>query len=234
MKNKIFLLIGLTTIFNVSCQHKKQDSNHSKSEVIKEETKAVSDKKVFENLDVLLSPFEDMTEFALESNEDGVKKSLSKIEKAFDNTTFERNLSPENYKILNSKFEQLKELIAQKKYNEVALASTQIFEFNVSNFLDGYKIENQINIEHLDYMGFKILALLNQEKIDWANIELTISNVQKKWTALSPNVADRNLKDSFNYLFKALQLSTQNKDISMIKILADMDLSLVDVLENNI
>jgi len=57
---------------------------------------------------------------------------------------------------------------------------------------------------------------------------------KKNWTALSPNVADRNLKDSFNYLFKGLQLSAQNKDISMIKTLAYMDLSLVDVLENNI
>ncbi len=234
MKKATIFTIGMAMFFIISCQQKKSDSNQSSTETVKSEIKVEPNKKVFENIDVILSPFEDMTEFALENNEKGVKKSLSKIKKAFDNKIFESNLSLENYNILKSKFEHLNELIAQKKYNEVALASTEIFEFNVSNFLDGNKIENQISIEHLDYMGFKILALLNQDKIDWANIELTISKVQKKWIALSPNVADRNLKESFNYLFKGLQLSAKNKDVSMLKILAEMDLSLVDVLENNI
>lgn len=227
MKKATIFTIGMTMFFVISCQQKKSDSNQSKTKTVKSEIKVEPNKKVFENLDDILSPFEDMTEFALENNEEGVIK-------AFNNKAFERNISHENHKILNSKFEQLKELIAQKKYNEVALASILIFEFNVSNFLNGNKIGNQINIEHLDYLGFKIFALLNQEKIDWANIELTISNVQKKWTAISPNVADINLKDSFNYLFSGLQLSAQNKDSSMIKMLANMDLNLVDVLDNNI
>lgn len=230
----MIFLIGLTIISNISCQQKQPDSNHSNSEIIKKETNAVPYKKVFENLDVILSPFEDMTEFALENNEEGVQKSLSKINKVFENGAFARNLSLENYKILNSKFVQLKELIAQKKYNKIALASTEIFEFNASNFLDGNKIENQIHVENLDYMGFKILALLNQEKIDWTKIELTITNVQKMWTALSPNIADKNLKNSFNYLFKGLHLSAKNKDVNMSKILSEMNLSLVDVLENNL
>jgi hypothetical protein len=231
MKKATIFTIVMAMFFMISCQQKKSNSNQSKTET---EIKVESNKKVLENLDVILSPFEDMTEFALENNEKGIEKSLDKIRKGIDNKIFESNLSPENYKILNSKLEKLKELFVQKKYNEVALASTEIFEFNVSNFVDGNKIENQIHIEHLDYMGFKILALLNQDKIDWENIELTISNAQKKWIALSPKVTDSNLKESFDYLFESLQLSAKNEDTNMIKILAKMDLSLVDVLENSI
>jgi hypothetical protein len=234
MKKATILTLGMAIFFIISCQQKKSDFSQSKNETVKSEVKAEPNKKVFENLDVILSPFEDMTEFALENNEKGIEKSLDKIKKGIDNKIFESNLSPENYKILNSKLEKLKELFVQKKYNEVALASTEIFEFNVSNFVDGNKIENQIHIEHLDYMGFKILALLNQDKIDWENIELTISNVQKKWIALSPKVTDSNLKESFDYLFESLQLSAKNEDTNMIKILAKMDLTLVDVLENSI
>ncbi len=47
------------------------------------------------------------------------------------------------------------------------------------------------------------------------------------------NVTDNNLKDSFNFLFKGFYLSTKNHDIKMAEILANMDLSLVDVLENS-
>ena len=82
-------------------------------------------------------------------------------------------------------------------------------------------------------MGFKILALLNQKKIDWKNIEQTISNVEKEWIALNPSVKDGNLKDSFELLFNGLHLSAENKDVKMGRILASMDLSLVDVLENS-
>ena len=188
---------------------------------------------MFENLDQILSPFEDMTEYALDKNDEGITKSLGKVEAAMNEGAFVKNLSPDSIKSLTTQIEKLKEFIKQKNYEQVALLSTDIFEYNTSNFLDTKKIENQIRIEHLDYMGFKILALLNQEKIDWKKIQETIAGVKKEWLALSPEIKDKNLKDSFEYLFEGLNTSAQNKDIKMGEILASMDLSLVDVLENS-
>ena len=169
---------------------------------------------------------------ALEKDAEGISNSVNKVEKATVEGIFSKNLNSESVKLLDAKIEQLKGFIKQKNYRQVALAAIAIFEFNISNFIDTKKIEDQINIEHLDYMGFKVLALLNQEKIDWKNIQQTISTVQKQWDVLSPKVKDSNLKGSFDYLFKGLFLSTEHKDAKMGEILASMDLNLVDVLEN--
>ncbi len=234
MQNTTILLIGMVTIFLTSCQQNKSDSSQSNSEVIKSETKTEPNKLVFDNLDIILSPFEDMTEFALERNENGIQKSLTKVEAAISKGIFEKNLTTESIKLLNPKIKKLKKLISQNDYSQIALESTEIFEFNISNFVDGNKIENQIQIEHLDYMGFKILALLNQDEIDWENIKQTIDNTQRIWLTLSPKVNDSNLKDTFNYLFEGLVLGAENKDIKICRIFANMDLTLVDVLENSI
>ena len=233
MKHLIILKLGIGIIFLQACQLAEPKTIKSNVEVVKIEVKEDPNKIVFQNLDQILSPFEDMTEFALDKNDGGVSESLTKVEDAIAGNIFTKNLTPESIKLLTSKIEKLKEYIKQKNNGQIALAASEIFEYNISNFIDTKKIENQIQIEHLDYMGFKILALLNQAKIDWKNIEQTIASVQKEWLILSPNVKDSNLKDSFEYLFEGLHLSAENKDIKMGKILAEMDLSLVDVLENS-
>jgi len=234
MKNFKILLIGIIMIFTVSCQQQKGDPNQSKSNVVKNDTKVKSDKIVFSNLDMILSPFEDMTEFALDKNENGILKSLNKVEDAIAKGVFEKNMTPEGSKSLIPKIEKLKGLISQNNYSQIAIVSTEIFQFNINNFSDGNLIETQIRIEHLDYMGFKILALLDQDKIDWKNIQQIIDDSQKVWLTLSPMVKDSNLKDTFDYLFEGLSLSADQKDTKICNILANMDLALVDVLENAI
>ena len=233
MKQLTLIMLGIGVFFFQSCQPTEPKPTQSNVEVVKLEVTEESNKIVFENLDQVLSPFEDMTEFALDKNDGGVSESLTKVEDAIAGNIFTKNLTPESMKLLTEKIEKLKELINQKNYGQIALVSTDIFEYNVSNFMDAKKVENQIQIEHLDYMGFKILALLHQDKIDWKNIEHTISSVQKQWMILSPNVKDNNLKDSFEYLFEGLHLSVEHKDFKMGETLASMNLSLVDVLENS-
>lgn len=232
-KTSIFALV-MAMILTTACQQKKLKPTQSNPEVIKTEVKAAPNKVIFNHLDIILSPFEDMTEFALNNNEKGILESMAKVENANKNSIFEKNLSVGSVNLLNSKIENLQELIKQKNYNQIALASTEIFEFNVINFVDGKKIEKQIQIEQLDYMGFKILALLNQDKINWTALEQTISDTQKIWFTLNPKVNDHNLIDTFNYLFKGLHFSAEKKDVKMCEIQANMTLSLVDVLEKSI
>jgi hypothetical protein len=226
-------MLGTVTLFSQACQQKTEETKQTTVEVAKAEAKEDPNQIVSENLDQILSPFEDMTQYALDKNNEGVAKSLSKVDAAINEGAFAKNLNPESMKSLSSQIEKLKEFAKLKNFEQVAIASTDIFEYNTSNFVDTKKIENQIRIEHLDYMGFKVLALLNQEKIDWKNIEQTIEGVKKEWLALSPEIKDNNLKDSFEYLFEGLETGAKNKDRKMGEILASMDLSLVDVLENS-
>ena len=234
MKKVTISVFALVTLAFQACHQEKTESNEITKKIEEKAEVAVdSNKVIFENLDHVLSPFEDMTEFALEKDDAGIMKSLTKVEDANKEQLFSKHLTKESIAVLNDKLDELQGLIKQKDYERIALASTEIFEFNASNFMDSKKIETQIQIEHLDYMGFKVLALLNQKKIDWQNIEQTISKVEKEWLALSPSVIDSNLKDSFELLFSGLHLCAQNKDTKMGEILAAMDLSLVDVLENS-
>jgi len=198
------------------------------------QTNVKSNSNPYNELDKILSPFEDMTEYALDNNYEGVIKSINKVEALQKQSIFKENILSGSIETLNPKIKKLNEAAKQKNYKQVALIATDIFEFNISNFKDRYKIKNQIQIEHMDYMGFETLALLNQDNIDWEKLESTIIDVKKNWKVLSLKVKDRNLKDSFGFLFQGLLLSTKNKDIKMTKILASMDLSLVDVLEKSI
>ncbi|MCF6182432.1 hypothetical protein [Lutibacter sp.] len=198
------------------------------------QTSIKSNSNPYNELDKILSPFEDMTEYALDNNYEGVLKSLNKVEVLQKQLIFEKNNLSGSMEMLNPKIKQLNDAVKQKKYKQIALIATAIFEFNITNFKDGYKIKNQLQIEHMDYMGFETLALLNQDKIDWKKLASTILKVKNKWKILSIKVNDPNLKASFSFLFQGLLLSTKNKDIKMTKILASMDLSLVDVLEKSI
>ncbi|MCB9363420.1 MAG: hypothetical protein H6587_02520 [Flavobacteriales bacterium] len=231
----IIAIIGLT-----ACSQKTENNNKLEEAIISNSQKEIENvkeeyllsAKIFKQLDLTLSPFEDMTEYALNKNDEGIKKSLNQVLKAKENKIFEANITPESIDLLYQKLNQLEEYVLVNNHQQVALLSAEIFEFNTSNFIDADKIENQIKIEHLDYLGFQTLALLNQDQINWKQLENTITDVEKVWSSLSKDVDDHNLKDSFEYLFAGLHLSVKNKDDKMAKILASMDLSLVDVLEN--
>ncbi|MDX1828374.1 MAG: hypothetical protein R3342_02390 [Lutibacter sp.] len=198
------------------------------------QTSVKSNSNPYNELDKILSPFEDMTEYALDDNYNGVLKSLNKVEELKKQLIFKKYILSGRLEMLNPKIKKLNEAVKQKNYKQIALVATDIFEFNVTNYINSYKIKNQIQIEHMDYLGFETLALLQQDKIDWEKLKSTILDVKKKWKGLSVNVKDSNLKASFNSLFQGLLLSTKNKDIKMLEILASMDLSLVDVLEKSI
>jgi len=166
-------------------------------------------------LDKLLSPFEDITESALDNNLDGVKKGFKKIKNSKNRVKLEKYIN-------------------QKNYTQIALLSSQIFEDEITNFKYKDIIKNQIEIEHLDYMGFRLLAILKKEKIDYKNMNKVLLNAKKNWNSIKNNIKDKNRVDAFNLLFDGLEVSIKKQNKDMIKILASMDLALVDVIENNL
>jgi hypothetical protein len=242
MKAIKFLLIGGAVVLTASCQQTNKKSNEEKAASIttaetmkvdtKVDVKTEPNKAALGKLDEVLSPFEDMTEFALEKNKSSVLAAMNNIEKA--NGNFEKNLTPDGFRLLKGKIEQLKGFVAQNDFNKVALASSELFKLNIDNFSDAKSVEGQIQIEHLDHMGYKVLALLHQDKVDWKEIKSTINDTEKTWKALSPKVKDGNLKDTFNYLFKGLNTSADTNDAKFCDIMGNMDLTLVDVLEKSI
>jgi len=237
MKTKINKTLIITAvIFSLgACNSKSkvEKQTQPKQETVVEKPTSVKE-SVLTKLDKVLSPFEDMTEFALNKNEKGVKKSLDKVLKYQKESVFKEHLKPESMDLEYEKINTLQTLFEARNYQQIALASTDLFEYNISNLTDADKIPNQIKIEHLDYLGFELLALLDQDKVDWVKMEDVTVNAESVWKELNPNISDNNLVDAFNFLFEGLHLSIQNNDKKMTNILASMDLSLVDVLENSL
>ena len=87
----------------ISCQQKQSDTTELKVRVIEKEIKTEPNKVVFDNLDLILSPFEDMTEFALEKNEIQIQKSMAKIDRINAEGVFEKNIAPQNVLLLRLK-----------------------------------------------------------------------------------------------------------------------------------
>ncbi len=116
-------------------------------------------------------------------------------------------------------------------YAKSALVSTEIFKYNIDHFKSKESVKEQINIENLDYMGFEIIALTNQNDIDYAKINQILLQSKKSWRVFSTQVKDKNMVDAFALLFSGLDTSIKQKNNPIIKTFSNLDLALVDVLE---
>lgn len=193
--------------------------------------KSMNQKETLAVLDKVLSPFEDMTEYALDENLEGMKKGYKNIENIQDNSLFKQTISSSKLKQLSADIETLENYIDNEQYSNVALLSSQMFNDCITSFKYSVKIKEQLLIEHLDYMGFRILALLSGKNPDFTQIFQVISNAKNDWSAIKDKIQDENKANAFILLFQGLEHSIQTKDVKMLSILAQMDLALVDIVE---
>jgi len=185
-------------------------------------------------LDKILSPFEDMTEYALANDFSGMKNGYKNIENIEDNALLKQTIPSAKLKILSQNIKKLKTYIDNAAYSNAALLSSNMFNDSVTNFKYKNSIQDQLHIEHLDYMGFRLLALLSVKDVNYAQISKVITNAKINWNAIREKIKDENSVDAFNLLFKGLEQSVKTENNTMIKILAELDLALVDVIERKI
>jgi len=195
------------------------------------EEKIESKKNALKVLDKVLSPFEDMTEYALAKDLPSMKKGYKNIEALEDSGLLAKSVTDGVMKQIAQDIESLEGFINKKNYSEVALLSTKLFKSVVNNFAYSEYVVNQIHIENLDGMGFEILSLLSTNSIDYIQIQSIINETKKNWVFLRDNIDDENKIDAFDLLFEGLLHATLQHDDKMLKILASMDLALVDVIE---
>jgi len=195
------------------------------------EEKIESKKNALKILDKVLSPFEDMTEYALAKNLPSMKKEYKNIKALEDSGLLVKSVTNDVMKQISQDIESLESYINKENYSKAALLSTKLFKTIVNNYAYSEYIVNQIHIENLDSMGFEILSLLSTDSIDYTQIQSIINETKKDWMFLRDNVDDENKIDAFDLLFEGFLHATLQHDDKMLKILASMDLALVDVIE---
>lgn len=235
LKNTITTTLLLSTLLIAKEVPDNDEGWHSHRPIVqlqeRAEEKVESKQNALKILDKLLSPFEDMTEYALNKNLASIHKGYKNIEALEDSGLLAKSVTNDATAQISQDIESLENYINAKHYSEVALLSTKLFKTIVNNFEYSQYVRNQIQIENLDGMGFEILSLIRKKGINYEQIQSIINEAQKSWMFLRDDMKDENSIDSFDLLFKALSHATIKQDKEMLKILASMDLALVDVIE---
>ncbi|HHD78074.1 MAG TPA: hypothetical protein ENK98_00290 [Epsilonproteobacteria bacterium] len=199
--------------------------------IVDTKNKKVISTKALKLLDKVLSPFEDMTEYALANDISGMKKGYKNILSINESGILKQSVSADTYQKITSKIVQLKKDFNTHNNSNIALVSTELFESIVDDFKYATYIKNQLHIEKLDGMGFELLSRLTAKDIDYNHLYTSIANAKIDWIAIREGIHDKNAQEAFDLLLKGLAHASVKKDKEMIKILASMDLALVDVLE---
>ncbi len=88
-----------------------------------------------------------------------------------------------------------------------------------------------VQVAQLDYVGFKINALLAANSTNWPQIADTVREAQAWWSAIESHTSDATLKEAMNRTLLGMKEAADQKDAKVMHFAADMELILVDGLE---
>lgn len=88
-----------------------------------------------------------------------------------------------------------------------------------------------VQVAQLDYVGFKLNALLTSGSTDWTRVANTVQEAKTWWTAIEPHTSNATLKEAMNRSLLGMKDAVDQKDAKMMHFAADMELILVDELE---
>ena len=88
-----------------------------------------------------------------------------------------------------------------------------------------------VQVAQLDYVGFKVKALLSSSSVSWARVSETVGEASTWWSAIEPHTSDATLKEAMNRTLLGMKEAADQKDPKVMQFAADMELILVDGLE---
>ena len=88
-----------------------------------------------------------------------------------------------------------------------------------------------VQVAQLDYVGFKVKALLSSSSPDWTQIAATVQEAQRWWAAIEPQTSDATLKEAMTRTLQGMKEAAGQKDAKVMTFGADIELILVDGLE---
>jgi hypothetical protein len=88
-----------------------------------------------------------------------------------------------------------------------------------------------VQVAQLDYVGFKVNALLSSSSVNWAQVSETVREASTWWSAIEPRTSDATLKEAMNRTLLGMKEAADQKDPKVMHFAADMELILVDGLE---
>jgi len=175
-----------------------------------------------------MSPYEDLTEYALDQNMSKVANSISSLDGLI--AKLKAVLSNKSIHVLEINVTKMQTAEKKAAYSEIALLAVDSYKI-LADELDQTTLKVPKQVVILDYVGYRIHALLRQNEIDWHLISETVDEGKSQWEQVKRKVTNKGLYDSLNTTITGLEIASTSKNIDMLKFAAQVDLDLVDLLE---
>lgn len=175
-----------------------------------------------------MSPYEDLTEYALEQDKGAIESALHSLNDLF--SELQNILPPKRLQLLEDAAHKMTISNKNNDFAQIALVAVDSYKF-ISEQLDASELEIPKEVVILDYVGFKVHALLKQQNISWDLIAITVKEGVTQWELIKTKVSDKALYDAMNTAIDGLKIASQTQNIPMLKFAAQVDLDLVDLLE---
>ena len=88
-----------------------------------------------------------------------------------------------------------------------------------------------VQVAQLDYVGFKVNALLSSSSVSWTQVSATVREASTWWSAIEPQISDVTLKEAMNRTLLGMKETADQKDAKVMHFAADTEVILVDGLE---
>lgn len=173
-------------------------------------------------------PFEGLTESAL----DGDAATIAKWFKAAKATRIAARalLASEAAARFDKLFDALTAAQGKKNNVAVALQAAELYKLLVLS-CDASALAVPMEVNLLDYAGFRTNALLKAAAPDWQAIAYTAHEANGNWAKVRDRVTDKKLQANMDKAQAGLTSAALKRDVALSQASAKSDLALVDDLE---
>lgn len=178
-----------------------------------------------------MSPYEDLTEFALADDGDKVKKAIQAL--IISNSRQTATLPSHVTGHLDGNIEKMAIALEHGDYATIALYAVNSYKTLVDE-LDAAESITTACVQYLDFVGFDLQTLLKQKEIDWDSIGAVVLEGSRRWNTIINKVSNKALKDTMDTTIAGLLAAAVSRNNEMLVFAAQVDLDLVDLLEVSI
>ena len=165
---------------------------------------------------------------ALAKNDKTVAKHLADADKESDGVR--KILPAEAARQFDTLLQAIHKAADAKDDLAVAQNAVVVFLLLVDNLkADLLKIPVEVSL--LDWAGYQLQVQAAAEKPDWDALSKVAADDDAWWKATAKKVAEKNLRAAVTTTMLGLQQSTKERNLSMVKFGAQIDLDLVDLVE---
>jgi hypothetical protein len=175
-----------------------------------------------------MSPYEDLTEYAINNSAAEVESTIRSISKLDNKLKNILTINTLNY--LDNNKKKMQSAMMSGDYPVLALYAIESYKA-LAEELDVSKLNVPKEVVLLDYVGSKIQVLLKQNKIDWNSISEVTTQSSKLWNKIKNKISDNGLQDLMNTTMHGINNSANSRDTEMLKFAAQVDLDVIDLCE---